>query len=71
MTLPLVSGVEGPAGGEWDLSPRHPSQSGLMLARQMELTDANVLGNVHGGEVMKMVDTAAGSPRRSTAGGPW
>jgi acyl-CoA hydrolase len=26
----------------------------------MELTDANLLGNVHGGEIMKMVDTAAG-----------
>jgi acyl-CoA hydrolase len=70
MTLPLVSGVEGPAGGEWDLSPRHPSQSGLMLARQMELTDANVLGNVHGGEVMKMVDTAAGLAAAKHCRGP-
>jgi acyl-CoA hydrolase len=31
-----------------------------MLARQMEVTDANIGGNVHGGTIMKMVDTAGG-----------
>ena len=41
-------------------TPKVPSQSSVILIRQMELMDANLLGNVHGGEVMKMVDTAAG-----------
>jgi acyl-CoA hydrolase len=36
------------------------SDSEVMLARQMEVTDANIGGNVHGGTIMKMVDTAGG-----------
>jgi acyl-CoA hydrolase len=36
------------------------SESEVMLARQMEVTDANIGGNVHGGTIMKMVDTAGG-----------
>lgn len=70
VAIPLMPGMEGPADGDWDLSPRHPSDSGLMLARQMEITDANVLGNVHGGEVMKMVDTAAGLSAAKHCRGP-
>ena len=46
--------------GEWDLTPKPASASVIALVRQMELTDANLLGNVHGGEIMKMVDTAGG-----------
>lgn len=56
--------------GEWDLTPRPPSASAVTLARQMELTDANVLGNVHGGEIMKMVDTAGGLAAVRHCGGP-
>jgi acyl-CoA hydrolase len=40
------------------------------LIRQMELTDANLLGNVHGGEVMKMVDNAGGLAAMKHCGGP-
>lgn len=40
--------------------PRPASASEVVLARQMEIPDANVAGNVHGGTIMKMVDTAAG-----------
>jgi acyl-CoA hydrolase len=36
----------------------------------MEITDANTLGNVHGGEVMKMVDTAAGLSAAKHCRGP-
>lgn len=32
----------------------------VTLARTMEVTDANVLGNVHGGVILREVDTAAG-----------
>ena len=32
----------------------------MVLVRQMEVPDANLAGSVHGGTIMKMVDTAAG-----------
>ena len=35
----------------------------------MEVTDANLAGNVHGGSVMKMVDTAAGLAAAKHSGG--
>ena len=46
--------------GERDLTPKPVLSSTVSLIRQMELTDANLLGNVHGGEIMKLVDTAGG-----------
>lgn len=42
----------------------------MALIRQMELPDANLLGNVHGGEVMKMVDNAGGLAAMKHCGGP-
>ena len=42
------------------LAPKPASASQVVLSRQMEVTDSNLAGNVHGGSVMKMVDTAAG-----------
>jgi acyl-CoA hydrolase len=54
-------------GGELD--PRPASASSVVLARQMETPDANVAGNVHGGSVMKMVDTAAGLAAAKHCGG--
>src|SRR5687767_8073196 len=44
----------------WDLTPKPASASSVVLARQMEIPDANLAGNVHGGTIMKLVDTAAG-----------
>ena len=44
--------------GMRDLTPRPASASAVTLIRQMELTDANLLGNVHGGRIMKLVDEA-------------
>jgi acyl-CoA hydrolase len=55
---------------EWDLMPRPASGSQVSLIRQMDLTDANMLGNIHGGEVMKMVDTAGGLSAGKHCGGP-
>jgi acyl-CoA hydrolase len=40
--------------------PKPALESEVVLARQMEVTDANIGGNVHGGTIMKMVDTAGG-----------
>jgi acyl-CoA hydrolase len=42
------------------LAPKPAGASEVVLARQMEIPDANIAGNVHGGTIMKMVDTAAG-----------
>lgn len=39
---------------------RHPSESRVSLSQAMAITDANLAGNVHGGVIMKLVDTAAG-----------
>jgi len=60
-----VSGSE-----QWDLTPRPPSASSVQLVRQMELPDANLLGNVHGGEVMKLVDSTGGLAAIKHCGGP-
>lgn len=43
-----------------NLSPRPVSESETTLAQLMLLTDANPAGNVHGGTIMKLVDTAGG-----------
>jgi acyl-CoA hydrolase len=55
---------------EWDLSPRRATASMVSLIRQMDLTDANLVGNVHGGEIMKLVDTCGGLAAIKHCGGP-
>ena len=40
--------------------PRPASTSSVVLARQMEIPDANIAGNVHGGTIMKLCDEVAG-----------
>jgi uncharacterized protein (TIGR00369 family) len=42
------------------LEPRRVASSQVTLVQLMEITDANIAGLVHGGVVMKLVDTAAG-----------
>ncbi len=54
----------------WDLAPRWASASSVVQIRAMELTDANLLGNVHGGEIMKLVDTTGGLAAMKHCGGP-
>ncbi|MGH2682388.1 MAG: acyl-CoA thioesterase [Actinomycetota bacterium] len=54
---------------EVDLTPKPSSVSRVTLARQMEVADANIAGNVHGGSIMKMVDTAAGLAAAKHCGG--
>jgi acyl-CoA hydrolase len=48
--------------------PRPASDSHVALARVMTLMDANAVGNVHGGVIMKEVDTAAGMAAARHAG---
>ena len=43
-----------------DLAPKPVSESRVELTQLMEATDANIAGTVHGGVVMRLVDTAAG-----------
>jgi acyl-CoA hydrolase len=43
-----------------ELTPRPVAESEVTLAQMMLPTDANPGGNVHGGTIMKLADTAAG-----------
>ena len=52
-----------------DLAPKPASDSHVTLTQMMEVTDANVAGNVHGGVVMRLVDTAAALAAIRHAGG--
>jgi acyl-CoA hydrolase len=53
----------------WQLTPKHVSDSQVTLVQLMEITDANIAGIVHGGVVMKLVDTAAGLAAIKHCGG--
>jgi acyl-CoA hydrolase len=55
---------------DWDLTPKPAARSSVTLVRQMQPTDANLLGNVHGGQIMKMVDNAGGLAALKHCGGP-
>jgi acyl-CoA hydrolase len=55
---------------DWDLTAKPAAASAVTLTEQMELTDANMLGNVHGGEIMKLVDTCGGLAATKHCGGP-
>ena len=50
--------------------PRPASASEVTLTQLMEVTDANILGNVHGGVLMRLADTAAGLAAFRHAQGP-
>lgn len=51
------------------LDPRSASDSEVTLTQMMEVTDANVAGNVHGGVIMRLVDTAAALAAIKHSGG--
>lgn len=51
-----------------DMTPKPVSFSEVTFARTMTQLDANALGNVHGGVIMKEVDTAAGTAAARHAG---
>ena len=45
------------------------SDSKVTLTQMMEVTDANIAGNVHGGVIMRLVDTAAALAAIKHSGG--
>jgi acyl-CoA hydrolase len=49
---------------------RAPSYSRIELAIVMSRNQANLLGNIHGGEVVKFADSAAGVVAQRHSGGP-
>jgi len=53
-----------------ELEPRTVAHSEVMLVQQMSQLEANLLGNIHGGVIMKLVDNAAGLAAMKHAGGP-
>ena len=59
-----------PDESEWDLTPRPASASAVTLSEQIDLTGANLLGNVHGGTIMKLCDNASGLAAMKHCGGP-
>jgi acyl-CoA hydrolase len=49
---------------------KRPSESQVTLTQVMNVTDANLLGNVHGGLLMKLSDEAGGIAAARHAGHP-
>ena len=47
-----------------------PTDTRITLSRVMSQAEANLLGNVHGGNIMKMVDDTAGVSANRFAQGP-
>jgi uncharacterized protein (TIGR00369 family) len=58
-----------PGPDDRDLEPRTVADSKVTLVQQMAPAEANLLGNVHGGSIMKLVDTAAGLAAMKHVGG--
>jgi acyl-CoA hydrolase len=58
------------AAADHELAPKAPRESEVTLSQLMDLSHANFMGNVHGGEIMKLIDTAAGIAAGRHAGGP-
>lgn len=54
---------------EGDVEPRSVAESQTTLVQLMEISHANIGGIVHGGVIMKLVDTAAGLAAIKHAGG--
>jgi uncharacterized protein (TIGR00369 family) len=71
----MLSAVHPPTGRlrRMPLVSEHPARrvvdSSVTLTQMMEVTDANVAGNVHGGVIMRLVDTAAALAAIKHSGG--
>jgi uncharacterized protein (TIGR00369 family) len=52
-----------------EAAARRAAESSVTLTQMMEVTDANVAGNVHGGVVMRLADTAAALAAITHSGG--
>src|SRR5262245_66338714 len=49
-----------PAGGPAAPAPKRVTESSVTMSQLMLPSDANPSGNVHGGSILKLVDSAAG-----------
>ena len=61
---------QGPTSAGDDLSGKPTSASRTTLSHIMTAADTNLLGSVHGGVIMKLVDDAAGAVAGRHSGGP-
>lgn len=55
--------------GAHALAAKRVADSAVTLTQMMEVTDVNIAGKVHGGVIMRLVDTAAGLAAIRHAGG--
>ena len=55
---------------EPSLAPKRVTDSTVTLTQMMEVTDANIAGKVHGGVIMRLVDSTAGAVAQRHSGGP-
>ncbi|WP_341927631.1 acyl-CoA thioesterase [Nocardioides psychrotolerans] len=53
-----------------DVPPLSPSFARVSLAVMMSTKEANLLGNIHGGEIVKLADSTAGAVAQRHSGGP-
>lgn len=56
--------------GAGALAPRTPEYSQVSLAVLMSSVEANLLGNIHGGEIVKLADSTAGAVAQRHSSGP-
>ncbi|MGD3109282.1 acyl-CoA thioesterase [Streptomyces sp. YGL11-2] len=61
---------QGPTSAADDLPGKPTSASRTTLSHIMTANDTNLLGSVHGGVIMKLVDDAAGAVAGRHSGGP-
>ena len=62
--------IEGDAARPEDLHGLPPSYARVSLAMVTSGREANLLGNIHGGEIMKLADSTAGAVAARHSGGP-
>jgi acyl-CoA hydrolase len=53
-----------------DLSGHAPSYARVSLAMMTSAREANLLGNIHGGEIVKLADSTAGAVAQRHSAGP-
>ncbi|WP_244929662.1 acyl-CoA thioesterase [Nocardioides sp. W7] len=53
-----------------ELTARSPSFARVSLAMMTSAREANLLGNIHGGEIVKLADSTAGAVAQRHSGGP-
>jgi acyl-CoA hydrolase len=67
---PMVEPASAPTPSQPVVPSRPPSVGELTLATIMRGTEANLIGTIHGGEIVKLADSAAGIVATRFTGGP-